>query len=381
MEKLDIINQKIKFNPVLIHRLIAREAGRHINGLSEPCYSVDTKKFQYIVYRHLGVDEKDWKAAAKESEDTLGPKGKGDTSRVPFTFALTYLVYRYIKANKIKMANDILLYHFVKTYGSLREKYFPKFCDSDTFRYTIDNLVKVHAFYREKTVAGALIYWTVATNKRWFQKIKNSQEWNPELMHDYMVEIRNKVNQSTRSFTQAYMRNIEDGKKVSAEKEAENADEKNLLQTTTSASGQAAIEKYLKSVYVYKNKDNKAAVDAKKFSRAKNNLAEMVIPMILDKSFEENIKTILTNFYKELMNQHMDAESMCGEKMIRLVRKLMLIRNYKDTYAFKSLVVSLTDSMVDRLDPMARKMTIRDRVNLDTFVALYITIRFRNLFC
>ena len=51
MDKLDVINQKIKFNPVLIHRLIAREAGRHINGLSEPCYSVDTKKFQYIIYR------------------------------------------------------------------------------------------------------------------------------------------------------------------------------------------------------------------------------------------------------------------------------------------------------------------------------------------
>ena len=377
----DIIDKKIKFNPVKVHRLIAREAGRHINGLSEPCYEVDTKKFQYIMYKELGVPEKDWKDAANKSEDTLGAMGKGTTYRVPFTFLLTYLCYRYLKANKPKMANDVLLYHWVKTYGSLREKYFPNFCDADTFRYTIINLTKTHAFYREKTVANALIFWTNFTGKKFFPQIKSSKEWNPELMHRYMHDIRDKLNQSMRSFTQTYMRNIEAGKKISSEKEAETDDERNMMQTTTSASGQAAIEKFLKSVYVYKSKDNKAVVDAKKFSRVKNNLAETVLPMINDKSSEENVKIILTNFMKELTNQNIDSQGICGNVMIKMVKKLMLIRNYKDTFAFKSLVVSFTDSMVDRLDPMVRKINQRDKVNLDTFVALYLTIRFRNLFC
>lgn len=376
------IDQKIKFNPARINRLVAREVGRHINGLTEPCYEVDTKKFQHIMYRELGVPEKDWKAAANASENTLGAKGKGMTYRVPFTFALAYLCYRYIKANKLKMARDVALYHWIKTYGSLREKYFPNFCDNDTFRYTIINLVKVHVFHREKTIANSLMFWLDnRTIKYFFPKIKMSKEWNPELMHDYMHDFRNKLNQSMRSFANAYMNNIEAGKKISSQKDPENDDERNLNQTTTAASGQAAIEKFIKSMYVYRGSDNKAVVDAKRFSRVKNNLAEMVLPMIIDKSSQENVKIILTNFMKELSSQGMDSSKLCGPEMIKMVKKLMLVRNYKDTYAFKSLVVTFTDSMVDRLDPRARRINQRDKVNLDAFVALYLTIRFRNLFC
>ncbi|GAH05366.1 unnamed protein product [marine sediment metagenome] len=40
------LDKKIKFNQQSIYRLIAREVGLNINGLSEPCYVVHTQNFE-----------------------------------------------------------------------------------------------------------------------------------------------------------------------------------------------------------------------------------------------------------------------------------------------------------------------------------------------
>jgi hypothetical protein len=372
------LDKKIKFNQQSIYRLIAREVGLNINGLSEPCYVVHTQNFEKIMYRELGVTKKEMQIFAKQSEDTLGPKGSGQTARVPFTFTLAYLYYRFIRANKSKIAETVLLYLLIKTYGSTMAKGFSKWCDSDVFRYTIDNLVKVHLFYREKTIANALIFLSKGIHKRYFQRIRKNPNWNPELMHDMVIETRTRVSQSTKSFVNSYMKNSSAGKGVSAQQEPTDDDKRNMMQTTTGADGRAAaIEKFLKSIFVYKNHDRKAVDEAKKISRVKNNLAETVIPLIHHRSSEENIKIILTSFMKNIL----DTQSLCGPQLTIIVKKLMLIRSYKDTFVFKNLIESFTNSLIDSLKPNTNHISSRDETSLKLFVALYITFSFRNLFC
>ena len=193
MDILETIEKKIKFNPQRIYRLIVKQVGLHINGLSEPCYGIKTTVFQNIMYRELGVSEREWKAFAVQSENTLGPKGKGNTYRVPFTYALTYLYYRSVRANQAKIAETILLYLLIKFYGSSYEKFFPEGCQDPVFRYTIDNIVQVHLFYREKTIANSLIFLSRYTQKKFFNRIKKNLEWNPELMHDFMHDANKKL--------------------------------------------------------------------------------------------------------------------------------------------------------------------------------------------
>ncbi len=372
------LDKKIKFNPQRIYRLIVREVGQNINGLSEPCHVVHTQNFEKIMYRELGVTKKEMSSFAKQSADTLGPKGSGQTARVPFTFTIAYLSYRFIRANKIKMADTVLLYLLIKDYGSSMAKGFSKWCDPDVFRYTIDNLTPTHLFYREKTIANALIHISRGMNKRFFQRIRKNPDWVPELMHDMIIEARNKVSQSTKSFVNSYMKNHAAGKGVSAQQEPTDDDKRNMMQTTTGADGKAAaIEKFIKSMFVYKNYDRKAVDQAKKDSRVKNNLAEMVLPLIHNRSSEENVKIILTSFMKNML----DSKSLCGPALITITKKLMLKRDLKSMFLFKNLILNYTTSLLDLLKPNINHITTRDETSLRLFVALYITISFRNLFC
>jgi hypothetical protein len=380
MDILNTLNKKVKFNPQRVYQIIARQAGRDLNNLSEPCAKVHTKVFEAQLYRELGVTQKFVRDIAKENAKESGPKGqKSNVVRVPLTFILSYIYYRFVKINKQKMAEDIILYTLVKHYGSVFEKHLPVGCQENVFRYTIDNIVKVHLFYREKTIPNALLFLSKALNKRFYTRIKKG-DWNAELMVDYMKEARHRVAQSTRSFMQAYYRNSELGIGTSAQKEAGEDDEnRNMFQTTTSTGGGAAIEKFLKSMFVYKNYDKKSIDEAKRASRVKPNLAEMIITMIHDRSSEENVKIILTSFLKNIL----DSKSLCGPDFFKIVKSRMLKRDLKrDPYVFKNLVIGFTNSMLDSSDrSIISPVSSRDQKPLELFVAFYITLRFRNLFC
>jgi len=379
MDKLQIIEKKIKFYPQRIYRLIAKQAGMDINGLSEPCYKIKTKLFQHILYRELNVSEKEWKAFANESENTLGPKGKGNTYRVPFTYALTYLYYRFVRLNKAKMAETVLLYMLIKFYGSSYEKFFPEACQDPIFRYTIDNIVKVHLFYREKTIANALLFLSKYTQRKFFNRIKSNTEWYPELMHDFMHDSRQKINQSSRSFANAYYNNAANGKGIAIEVDSDDEGEnKNMFQTTTGASGSsAAVEKFIKSMFVYKNYNRKTVEEAKKRSRIKSNLAENIISLIHERSSEENVKIILTSFLKQVL----DTKTLCGPEFYKTVGQLMHKRNLKDSFIFKNLVITFADSLYENVSSTTHKANTRDKISVRIFVAFYLTISFRNLFC
>lgn len=370
---MEIFEKKLRFNPSIIYRMIARQVGSDINGLTEPCYEVHTVKFEATLYRNLGIVKKDISSFVKrtyEGTDYL----RLQTVSVPYTVLLTYLYHKYVKANKRQMAETILLYILIKFYGSVFHRQFPQFCDKDTFRYTIDTITKRHIFYREKTIANALIYWSREMNKQFFPLMK---EWNPHVVKKFIIDLKNRVSQSTKSFAQHYYANREAGKGVSIEKEPETDDQKNLFQTTTAATGKAAIEKFIKSFYVYKNYDQNVIQEAKKVSRVKNHLAESIIPTIHNKSSEENIKIILTSFLRDMP----DLNYLCRPDFYKHVKKIMMPRKFKDKFIFINYVVQFTDSALASSSDTLTKISDRDKSALYLFVAFYITLSFRKLFC
>ena len=294
---------------------------------------------------------------------------------VPFTFLLAYIYHKFAKAGKKKMAETILMYSIIKHYGSESNKSYPKVCLDDVFRYTIANITKVHLFYKHKTVANAIIHIA-----RRLQELKYSimDVWEPDKIGVFITDGRTRIAQSVHSFAEHYYRNHGSGKGIATERTPESEDEQNMLQTTTGAAGrQAAVDKFIKNMFVYKNYDRKAVDEAKRVSRVKSNLAESIIPEIHEKSSEENIKIILTSFLKEMM----DTRSLCSKQFFSVVRKLTMVRNYKDTFLFRNLLVGFTNTIFERANPPTRKITQRDTIQLQSFVAFYITISFRNLFC
>ncbi len=372
---MDIFEKKVNFNPTRIYRMISRQLGQDINGLSEPCYKIHTKKFEAELYREMRINPKDLRDLAKRTYE--GTKFFNfDIAKVPFTIALAYIYYRFAKARKKQIAEAIMIYTIVKHYGSSSDKAYPKVCLPDTFRYALSNLTKTHLFYREKTVANAIIHIGKAMNEK---KYSIMDLWEPEKLYRFIIDGRTWISQSVKSFANTYYRAAAEGKTIGIEKTAESPDEQNMFQTTTGSAGkQAAIEKFVKNMFVYKNHDRDAVNEAKRLSRVKNNIAESVIPVIHDKSSEENVKIILTSFLKEVL----DSRGLCEQEFYRIVKKLMMKRNYKDTFQFRNLVVGFTNNVYEAANPISSKnLTQRDMISLSIFVAYYVTISFRNLFC
>jgi len=376
MDILETINNKINFNPQRIYQIIVRQLGRDINGLTEPCYRIHTKTTEVSIYRELRIMPREWSLLGKEVNKVK--PGAGDTVKVPFTVAISYLYYRFIKSGKEKMAKDMIMYLLVKFYGSKLQKHLPKSCHDETFRYTIENVAKMHLFYKNGTVSNAIIYLTNEIHKKFKTRIK-TPELDMLIFYDFMIECNNRIGQSSRSFFQAYYRNREDGKGISIESSPDDDDEnKNMFQTTTGSDLRvAATEKFIKNMFVYKSHDLKAIAEAKRISRVKNNLAETIIPIIHDKKSEENIKIILMSFLKEIL----DTNSLCGDQFYKIVKGLMMKRNFKDTFQFISLVRGFTNSMYESLNSTTLNIRESDKISLSIFVAFYITISFRNLFC
>jgi len=370
---MEIFDKKLRFNPSLVYRMISRETGQAINGLSEPCYRVRTKKFEATLYRTLGVTTKDIKEFAKRTYEGTD-YGRMPMYNVPFTVILTYIYHKFAKANKKREAEIILLYLLVKFYGSMFKIMFPDFCIEDVFRYTIDHITKVHLFYREKTIANALIFLAKELHKKYYPLM--ADRWDPEVIKNFIVYGRSRVSQSTKSFAENYYRNREAGKGVKTEKDSDDDGEnRNMYQTTTSATGKAAIEKFIQAAYVYKKYDEKSVVEAKKSSRVKNNLAENIIPLIHKKSSEESVRVILSVFMRELTNLNM----LCSQQFYKTVKKLMMARKEKVT--FRNYVTQYTQSMFAEAMGSNFRVTQRDMVSLRLFVAFYITISFRKMFC
>jgi hypothetical protein len=372
----DTLDQKIKINPQVLYRLFARESAKHINGLSEPCYKIDTKTFEKNLYRTLGnIKPTDLRAVAKETFKDHRNAKHSQVSSEPFTFLLMYLYYKFAKANKKQMAETILLYSLLKHHGSEARKFMPKFCNAEVFQYTLNDITPVHLYRVHKTIANALIYLTKDLHKKYFEPMKR---WDADPIYHLTTYSRNRIKQSMKSFAQAYYRNSDEGKGIYKQQEAgEDGENKNMFQVTTGDAGkQAAIEKFVKSMFVYKNYDRKAFDEAKKVSRVKPNIASPLLNEIHDKSSEEHIKIILTSFLKEVV----DTKGLCNDS-VKIVKKLMMVRNFKDTFVFKNLITNFTSSIIDKANPPTREIPTRDRNYVEQFVAQYIVLSFRNLFC
>lgn len=367
-------NKKVKINTQNLYRLFAREVGHQINGLSEPCHEVRTKTFEQQLYRELGVTPQLVRSFAK---DTFKDHPRAVHSQVvhePFTFILMYLYHKFAEANMKKIAETVLLYSLIKHHASAWRKSFPKFCQPEVFQYTLNNIVKVHLYRVHRTIANALIYLASELQKQYYDKMK---QWNPDAIYYLTTYSRKRTTQSENSFAQSYYKNSEEGKGIRKQQEPTDDENKNMFQVTTADTGkQAAVEKFIKNMFVYKNYDNKALEEAKRKSRVKTNLAQSIITQIHNRSSEENIKIILISLLKAIL----DTKSLCQD-VEKIVKKLMMIRNYKDSFVFKNLVIGFADSIYETANPPSRHITERDKISLRLFVALYLAFSFRNLFC
>ena len=129
--------------------------------------------------------------------------------------------YEYFLDQNDKLAYTYtVLFHTIRMYTN-RMHIQMKFCNPDTFKYTLEHLNKSHLFYREKTISNALYYLSKQFQLKYESAIKSE---NVDKIGAFIQEVRTRIAQSVKSFASLYYKASDQGLSFKSPFEGEDDD-------------------------------------------------------------------------------------------------------------------------------------------------------------
>ena len=362
---------KSKINNSKLRKLIFTMTANELSKLTEPCYFPSLKKYYFELLYVCGLKEKDISAFVKRFYKGT-PASKWKLHSDPKSNFYIFIMY-YLINNKDQLAySSMMTFYTIRNYANLVQKHLPKFCSDDIFRYTLEKLVKNHLFSREKSISGGLYFLSKELQNRHTNSIK---EGNVAGITKFLTEARHRVSQSVKSFMNTYHKLSEKGVSIMSQDE-ENEDE---YQYQSLKNSSKVVEDAVKKITVYKFVDKKAIELSKTMSKIKYSLSQVVATKLVNTSYTDNIRSILTIFVKELK----DVKNICGHEYLLYVKELMAIKRSKKTVYFKQQVLVLVEKMLDDIGyrKQYESLGAQSKFALASFIAYYITSVLRNSIC
>jgi hypothetical protein len=268
-----------------------------------------------------------------------------------------------------------LIYLNIKFYGSRFHRHFKVYCDPNYFTYALDNLPKNHLFVREKTIANSLFYLGKELARKHQKEIEEFSD--TEKILDFVYECRTRVQQSMRSFAQAYFRASESG---TSYKENEEFEGHSDFQSQQQDSRQKIATTISQQITIYKHIDQKAFNAAKDITKINFLTAEYLVKSMNDIKYTDDIRIIIELFLREIK----DKKDICGKDFYNLVQKLMSIKKTNQPIYFKQQITTLTCKLIKSSKNVEDKYNVlaqQTKFFISVFVAYYLTLVLRNKVC
>ena len=307
--------KKIKPDLPKLKKFITNSTAKELSALSEPCYYPKTKKFYFDILNLLGITDKDFKKFIQQNYK--GTKAeKWNLWKDPGTNILVFVMYLFLKNKDQKTFRITVLYYMIIQYSRLMFKQI-RYCNTDTFKYTLDNLTRTHLFVREKTIPNSLFYLANVLSERYKNDI---HDWNIEKIIAFIGVARHRISQSIKSFAQSYYKFHQTGFIIKTQREDQ--DDENFYQYKVLERGQKVIDTVVKKITIYKVIDRKAFDEAQKISMVKTSVATLVVNGLTNNKFENDIKIALQLFIKGLT----DINMICGKNYISYINEINIYK-------------------------------------------------------
>ena len=366
-----------KINPNLskLESFIKNNAAMELSNLSTPCYYPKTKRFYFEVLKLLNITDKDVKAYVKRIY-----KGTKAEKWVLWqdvgTNILLFIMHLFLKKNNQRAFLSTVTYYMIIQYSRLMHKQI-KYCYEETFKYTLDNLTRIHLFHREKTISNAILYLGNEVQNRYKKNIK---DWDIEKIILLISVARHRISQSVKSFAEHYYKNRKEGLGFKTQiEDPEDTEKANMYQFQIQQRGQRIIDDVLKKFTVYKTIDQKAITDSRKYSKVKASIAILIANKLTDPAFQEDIKIALQLFIKNLTK----IEMLCGNQYPVYMKSLMGIKRISAQLQFKTQINILLKKLIKNteLEKPYEKYTSQTKYVINLFLAYYITGVMKNIIC
>jgi len=365
--------QQSHINQAKVKSLLHNIAATEISKLSEPCYFPAHKAFYFELLNACGLSDETVKEFTKrfwEDKEEAGWNLQTD----PISMFAIFLMWYFLNEKDLTSFKSTMIYHVVRNYANIIRKFMPSFCNDSVFKYTIDHMAKTHLFTREKTIGNALFHLAAEMERRYVTSIK---EADVEAISKFVTECRHRINQSCRSFAQAYYKNSEEGSGYSTPFEDEEGREE---------VGAAALEKSERLAYevaqkicVYRSKDMKAFDNSKSLSKISTSLGTIIIEELENTKYSQEVKFCIELFLRELSS----VKQVCGKDFYIFVRGLMGIKRTTKQVYFKLEINRLLIKILKEVDydKKFKSLTSQTQFLISLFLAYYLTIYLRNMLC
>jgi len=356
-----------------LKKVLTSSIGEELSKLSEPCYYPSVKKYYFQQLDAVGLKEPTIREYFKKFYENV-PAADALLKQDPANNLLIFIIFFFLKNKDINSALITIVYYNVRQYGALIRRQIP-YCKPEFFKYALDNVAKTHLFSREKTIPSAIIFLSREAMRRWGEYIGVSDAEN---IGKFINEVRTRLAQSIKSFAESYYYAAEKGLGIRTPYEGED-EQGETFQVEVLDKIIRVAENVSKQICVYKKIDNNAREDAKKITRVKDEVTNLIVRELNNTKYIDNIKIIVELFLRDLKNK----SQLCGTDFLPFVNSLMSIKRTTKQIYFKQQVNVLTELIIDGINYRERydTLTSQSRYYIQFFVGLYISIVTRHIIC
>ena len=371
MQLLDDKLKKVDYNK--LRKFILGLAAKELSKLSEDCYYPATKNNYFELLSVCKLTKKDMTEFVKRYYDGT-PASKWLLQRDPYTNLLIVIMHMFLIRKDRVGYESALLYFMIRYYSNLMNKQI-KWCNKDVFRYTIENITKVHLFVREKTIPNSLYFLSKEMEKKHTEDIK---DMNVEGVISFISKSRHRISQSIKSFAESYYRFSKEGLNIKTQKE-EPGENENMHQYQVLEKGERIIDKVVKEITIYKNVDRKAIEEARSLTKVQTGISTEIANYLCDIKYSDLLRIIFKLFLKEIK----DVKSLCGKDYYKYVKKLMSVKRSSSNMFYKQQINILLLQILDDINYSKeyQSFTLQTQFLLKSYLSLYLTILLRNHIC
>lgn len=367
------LREKTNINFNTLKAYIIRLVAKEISNLTRPCYKPTHKAVYHEILKMISLNEADLKQYTKEKwQDSKWQKLNLQIDKAANLFV--FLMTEALRNNDRQLYQFLVTFYLVRHYGSLFDKHFPKYCDENVFRYTLDVLTKTHLFAREKTVGNALYYLSIEIAKRHEKGIKKD-DLEAEAL--FMNEARHRVSQSVKSFAETYYSASEAGKGYKTQPQETGDEEKPSF--IPAEKSRKVLDDIVRNITVYKFVDIKSQEEARSLTKILSSLATQITNGLCDTKHTDSIRLIYDLFIEGIP----ETSILCGKKYYVYVNALMSIKRIKAKLYFKQQVTLLLIKVLSDIKYLSTydSLSKQTKYQFSLFLAFYLTLVLRKSVC
>lgn len=350
----------LTIEPRSLHQWILQKVGIELSKMSEVCYYPNIINLYNELLHKVGADEKDIKDYINENY----PKEFGHIVRSPENMIYVLIAQDFCRRRDDAAALATMNMFTMKMYQNLMFKYI-KYCNPDYFRGVLNDLSRNHIFVQKQTIGQALLHFSEGIYTKYKNDLKND---NHMRMARMMQDLRNRLNQSIKSFTHRYME-IAKNKGATRLTNEEMPQDENANIKIERLSGIISRE-----VTVYSQVDLDAVREAQMWSKYNKKISLEYAKGLSNTKYTNNLELLIKLYLNTIQK--------AGSKFdyITHARKLMAIKHTRKPVYFKKELMKLHDMItVDLgLDGDFRRLSVQSQAVSRLFLAYYIAMMIWN---